>query len=78
MPDLQDTACTACIKVDCCQALEDCYANATCQCLYECVDTQDPDLLGCLTQCDLDLNPPGFDGILTCAEGPCTQVCMFP
>jgi hypothetical protein len=69
-PDGADDACTGCLKVACCDRLESCEGDASCQCWIACLG----DGGDCFAQCPNPSVPAQQLGV--CAGASCTADCL--
>jgi hypothetical protein len=68
---MDDGPCVACLEQECCDEIEACVQDPSCQCWASCIESQD--WLAC-EPCGLPNS--WFYSLLTCAEG-CQLECGF-
>jgi len=73
IPDPDGNACIECAKVNCCDEIQTCASDTTCNCVILCAQ-QGGDFVGCATSCGAFTNGPGI-ALYNCATTACPVDC---
>jgi hypothetical protein len=73
-PDPNDSDCAACGKMNCCEEVEACYADADCECYVQCIDDGGT-IAACDMACPMAQNVPAFQDLLMCGTQSCALDC---
>jgi hypothetical protein len=73
-PDPNDTACEACLKMNCCNEITACAGDQNCTCWADCLEVS-MDVMMCFGQCGAPSQTT--QGLLGCGQGMCGMDCMM-